>query len=71
VAKGGGWVTVPMGTDDIFSKPIKLSDMYGMSMGEAQRVLQWALKHGYPWAHITNRDNGLHAVGLNRKNKGE
>jgi hypothetical protein len=66
VAKGGGWVTVPLGDDDEFHKPIKIADAYGMSLGDAQRVLQWALRHGYPQAHITNRENGSHGVGLRR-----
>jgi hypothetical protein len=66
--KGGTWSTTTISKDELtelMSKKIKISDAYGMKLGDAQRVLQWAIRNGYPRAHITNRDNGLHGVGLN------
>ncbi len=60
------WATVPLEVGELqkLLLPMKFSDAYGMPLGKAKEVLQWALRNGYPRATITTRPNGLHGVAV-------
>lgn len=61
----GMWTPVPVNKEDLFTGPIKISDAYGMTHGNAKKALMWAQRHGWPGARIVKRDNGYYGVALN------